>query len=84
MLHGVVEGVNVVEDHRCSLSTCVGHGVIKAHGFESSLEGFHKAVIIAVAAAAHALVNREFFKESTKVAAGVLAALIAVMHQANL
>ena len=50
----IVEGVDVVEEHRVGLGSGGRRASVEAFGFESGPERLHGGVIIAVGASAHA------------------------------
>src|SRR5687768_3347460 len=78
----VVEALDVVEDHRPGLAAGCGQLAVEAFGLEGRPEGLHRRVVVAVAAAAHARADTETGELGGEVAAGVLAALVAMVDQA--
>lgn len=80
---GVVEGLDVVEDHGTGGGAGVGDDVVEALGFQGGPEGLGGGVVVAVAAAAHALEEAEICEGGREVVTGVLTALIAVMNETS-
>ena len=78
--HGVVEGLDVVEDHEVGLGAGGGDVFAEAFGFEGGPEAFHGGVVVAVAFAAHALGDVAEVEAVTEGFAGVLAASVAVVE----
>jgi len=79
----IVEPIDVIDDgSRCLF---VGFVLVVVHllDFETAEETFHRCVVIAVAFAAHALLNFALFQLFSKRATGVLRTSIAVKYQAR-
>jgi hypothetical protein len=80
---GVIKSFDVVEDHEGGLRAGGRDLVVEALGFESGPEGFCGGVIVAIAAAAHALGDAESVEGRGEAVAGVLGTLIAVVNEAG-
>ena len=78
----IIEGFDVVKNHRFGLSPGWRGLVFEAFGFEGCPEGFSDGVVITVTASAHALIDGEIGKRGGEVTTGVLAALVAVVDEA--
>src|SRR5215218_3326339 len=79
---GVIEGLDVIEDHELSGVFGRGNGVPEAFGFEGGDKAFCQGVVIGIAAATHAGGDPMELELVPKGAAGILNAAIAVMKEA--
>jgi len=71
---GVVEGLNVIEDHAIGLSAGGWRTCVEALGFQSGPEAFHGGVVVTVRSAAHAW--DEGVEQGTERLGGILAAAV--------
>src|SRR5437588_11846849 len=77
----VVEPFDVIEDVRASFVSCAIPAAIHALNLERGEEAFHRRIVPAITATAHAATNAMLSQQSLELLRRVLAALIGMMQQ---